>query len=470
MTDRLDLILWDEALAQIQRELPSQAFETWFQPTRAISSTENTLVIEVPSPFFRDWLASHYTELMGRVLDGLHRARGENSPPVRLEFTIAPQVAYATAALTDPVTASAAAALSSETATLPWPENRPRGDSEVTLNSRYTFEQFVIGPSNRFAHAAALAITESPARVYNPLFIYGGVGLGKTHLMQAIGHRLQERFPKARCIYLSSERFTNQLISAIQNRTMVSFREKFRSADILLVDDIHFIGGKEATQEVFFHTFNALYDAHKQIIVSSDRPPKELHGVEERLISRFEWGLVTDVQPPDLETRVAILRKKAQGQEESVPDEVTLFIAERISSNIRELEGALNRVIAYAVLNNRKISLELAQELLKGMVAEKARQVTMEKIQQVVASHFNLSVADLRGKRRTKEISLPRQIAMAIAREMTEASLPAIGEAFGGRDHSTVIYACQKIKGARGSGGVIGKTWDFLTHALGGNL
>jgi chromosomal replication initiator protein len=333
---------------------------------------------------------------------------------------------------------------------------KPRGPGEsqgpsfnLGLNPRYTFDQFVIGPSNRFAHAAALAVSESPARAYNPLFIYGRVGLGKTHLMQALGHRLRERFPEARCIYLSSEKFANQLISSIQNRSMGAFRERYRSADVLLVDDIQFIGGKESTQEGFFHTFNALYDAHKQIVLSSDRPPKELRGVEERLISRFEWGLVTDVQPPDLETRVAILRRKAQIQGHRVSDEVTLFIAERITSNIRELEGALNRVIAYAALANRQVTLGMAQEVLKDLVSETEKKVTLDRIQRVVADHFDISVGDLRGKRRTREVSFPRQIAMTLSRELTEASLPAIGEAFGGRDHATVIYAFQKVCDAR---------------------
>ncbi|MBI3317535.1 MAG: chromosomal replication initiator protein DnaA [Candidatus Omnitrophica bacterium] len=424
----LDLNLWHQALAHIQSELPSQAYETWFQPTRAVASTLDSLVVEVPNPFFRDWLLGHYTELIERVLGKLSLSK------VQVEYTVASQPREPAAP---------------QTQAPPAPRTERAAAPDIVLNPRYTFEQFVIGPSNRFAHAATLAVTDSPAKAYNPLFIYGGVGLGKTHLMQAIGHRLWERFPQSRCIYISSERFTNQLISAIQNRSMASFRERFRSADVLLVDDIHFIGGKESTQEVFFHTFNALYDAHRQIVVSSDRPPKELRGVEERLVSRFEWGLVTDIQPPDLETRVAILRKKAQTQGQGVPDEVTLFIAERISSNIRELEGALNRVIAYSVLTNREVTLSMAQEVLRGMVAETARRVTLERIQRVVAGHFNLSVSELRGKRRTKEVSFARQVAMALARELTESSLPGIGEAFGGRDHATVIYACQKINQAR---------------------
>ncbi len=441
--DCLDLNLWHQALARIQCELPSQAYETWFQPTRVVASTPTSLVVEVPNPFFRDWLASHYTELIHRVLESLYPSK------VKVEYAVAPR-----SGVQEPVSLGSAASTATMVAPT-WAGSERPASSEFLLNPRYTFEQFVIGSSNRFAHAAASAVTESPAKTYNPLFIYGGVGLGKTHLMQAIGHRLRERFPQARCLYLSSERFTNQLIWAIQNRSMAAFRERYRSADVLLVDDIQFIGGKESTQEVFFHTFNALYDAHRQIVVSSDRPPKELRGVEERLVSRFEWGLVTDVQPPDLETRVAILKKKAEAQGQPVPDEVMLFIAERISSNIRELEGALNRVIAYAVLASREVTLGMAQEVLKGMVAETARRVTLDRIQKVVANHFGLTVAELRGKRRSRDISLPRQIAMAIARELTEASLPAIGEAFGGRDHATVIYACQKIFVAKkGDGGM----------------
>jgi chromosomal replication initiator protein len=315
-----------------------------------------------------------------------------------------------------------------------------------------------------------MAVSDSPAKAYNPLFIYGGVGLGKTHLMQAVGNRLREQFQEVRCLYLSGESFTNQLICAIQNRSMGAFRERFRGADVLLVDDIHFIGGKESTQESFFHTFNALYDAHKQIVVSSDRPPKELKGVEERLISRFEWGLVTEVQPPDLETRVAILRKKAEAQNQQVPDEVTLFIAQRISTNIRELEGALNRVIAYALLVDRRITLEMAREILKAVVAETAKQVTLDRILRVVAEHFDLSVGELKGSRRSQRISFPRQIAMAMARELTEASLPSLGEAFGGRDHATVLYACQKISRVRKEDSKVEKLWSGLVVQLRGDL
>lgn len=454
--ESLDLKLWDRALSRIQNELPSQAYETWFQPTRAVSSTSDSLVIEVPSPFFRDWLASHYSELIGRMLRDLAESK------VRVEYMVSLQQRQAPEEERLPAISPRLPAA----ATYSSPDKAGVSPSDMVLNPRYTFEEFVVGPSNRFAHAAALGISESPARVYNPLFIYGGVGLGKTHLMQAIGHRLRERFHQGTCIYISSERFTNQLITAIQNRSMGAFRERFRSVDVLMVDDIQFISGKESTQEAFFHTFNALYDAHKQIVLSSDRLPKELRGLEERLVSRFEWGLVTDIQPPDLETRVAILRKKAEAQGHPVPDEVTLFIAEKISSNIRELEGALNRVIAHSVLISRDISLTMAQEVLRGMVAETARRVTLDRIQKVVASHFNLTVTDLRGKRRTKEISFARQIAMSLARELTEASLPSIGEAFGGRDHATVIYACSKIANERKSGGKIRQVLDSLLLEL----
>lgn len=451
----LDLKLWDRVLAYIQKELPTQAYETWFQPTRAISVKGDRLVVEVPNPFFRDWLTSHYTGLIAQVMEKV----GESA--VHVEYAVAPPLRQENAV----PQAAAAVLASTQTASL---KSRPEGlaSSDGNLNSRYTFDQFVIGPSNRFAHAASLAVSDSPAKAYNPLFIYGGVGLGKTHLMQAIGHHLRGKFPGGRCIYLSGESFTNQLISAIQNRSMSTFRDRFRLADMLLVDDIHFIGGKESTQESFFHTFNALYDAHRQIVISSDRPPKELKGVEERLISRFEWGLVTEVQPPDVETRVAIVRKKAEAQNQQVPDEVTIFIAERIATNIRELEGALNRVIAYALLVDRKMTLDLAKEVLREAVAETQKRVTLDRIQRVVAERFDVSVGELRGLKRSRGVSLPRQVAMALGRELTDASLPAIGEAFGGRDHATVIYACNKITQMRKDDLQLKQTWSTLVVQL----
>jgi chromosomal replication initiator protein len=322
-------------------------------------------------------------------------------------------------------------------------KNLPTDESK--LNPKYTFESFVVGPSNRFAHAAALAVSESPAKEYNPLFIYGKVGLGKTHLMQAIGHYILQKKPSMKFIYISSEKFTNQLISAIQNRTTLKFREMYRNVDLLLIDDIHFIAGKESTQEEFFHTFNTLHDAHKQIVVSSDRSPKDIPALEERLVSRFEWGLVADIQPPDIETRIAILRKKAERETITIPDDVTYFIAEAIRSNIRELEGALIRVVAYAKLVGKDIDLELVKDVLKDVLIEQNKKITIESIQQKVAQYFDIRVADMRSKKRNKMIAYPRQIAMYLSRDLTDFSLPEIGEQFGGRDHSTVLHACEKV-------------------------
>ncbi|OGW85012.1 MAG: chromosomal replication initiation protein DnaA, partial [Omnitrophica bacterium RIFCSPLOWO2_01_FULL_45_10] len=308
------------------------------------------------------------------------------------------------------------------------------------------FESFVVGPSNRFAHAAALGVSDSPAKAYNPLFIYGGVGLGKTHLMHAIGQRVLQKFPRNKVLYISSEEFTNQLIGAIQTRSTVKFRERYRGVDVLLIDDIHFIAGKESTQEEFFHTFNALHDSHKQIVVSSDKPPKEIHSLEERLISRFGWGLVTDIQPPDFETRMAILKKKSEGETTTIPNEVLIFLAEKIKSNIRELEGALIRIVAYAKLIEKDISVDLVREVLKDMILEGEKKITIEFIQKRVSEYFDIKLTDMRAKKRHKAIVYPRQIAMYLSRRLTGYSLPEIGDQFGGRDHTTVMHAHEKIE------------------------
>jgi len=315
------------------------------------------------------------------------------------------------------------------------------------LNPRYTFDSFVVGPSNRFAQAASLAVAEDPAGAYNPLFLYGGVGLGKTHLMQAIAHYVREHHRKLYVVYVSSETFTNDLINAQSRRSMSEFRKKYRSVDLLLIDDIQFVAGKEQTQEEFFHTFNALYEADKQIVISSDRPPKEIPTLEERLRSRFEWGLTTDIQPPDLETRVAILRKKASEEGLMLPNDVLLYIANEIQSNIRELEGALIRVVAFASLHGCDITLDVTIEALKDLLsARKTKTITIEAIQQAVAQHFGIKAEEMKSKKRTRSVAYPRQIAMYLARELTDASLPKIGEEFGGRDHSTVIHAYEKVK------------------------
>jgi chromosomal replication initiator protein len=328
---------------------------------------------------------------------------------------------------------------------------RPRADiAEESyasmLNPKYTFDTFVIGAGNRFAHAASLAVAEQPAKAYNPLFIYGGVGLGKTHLMHAIGHYILEHNPRCRVLYLSSEKFTNEFINAIRDNRGEEFRLKYRNIDILLIDDIQFIAGKEQTQEEFFHTFNALHEAHKQIIISSDRQPKEIPTLEERLRSRFEWGLITDIQPPDLETRVAILRKKAKAENLDIPNEAIMYIANHINTNIRELEGALIRVIAYSSLVNEDITAHLAAQALKDIIpASRPKTITIQDIQQVVGEYFGMKIEDFKARKRTKAIAFPRQVAMYLSRELTDLSLPKIGEAFGGRDHTTVIHAHEKI-------------------------
>ncbi|WP_340598356.1 chromosomal replication initiator protein DnaA, partial [Priestia megaterium] len=314
------------------------------------------------------------------------------------------------------------------------------------LNSKYTFDTFVIGSGNRFAHAASLAVAEAPAKAYNPLFIYGGVGLGKTHLMHAIGHYVLDHNPAAKVVYLSSEKFTNEFINSIRDNKAVEFRNKYRNVDVLLIDDIQFLAGKEQTQEEFFHTFNTLHEESKQIVISSDRPPKEIPTLEDRLRSRFEWGLITDITPPDLETRIAILRKKAKADGLVIPNEVMLYIANQIDSNIRELEGALIRVVAYSSLINKDINADLAAEALKDIIpSSKPRVITIQDIQQIVGQEFNIKLDDFKAKKRTKSVAFPRQIAMYLSRELTDFSLPKIGEEFGGRDHTTVIHAHEKI-------------------------
>jgi len=327
----------------------------------------------------------------------------------------------------------------SATTSHPW-------QNEALLNTKYTFESFVVGPSNRFAHAASVAVAESPAKSYNPLFIYGPVGLGKTHLMQAIGQEILRLNPGVRIIYITSERFTNELINAIKTGTTLKFREKYRTVDCLLIDDIHFIAGKEATMEEFFNTFNTLYDAHKQIVVSSDKPPKDISNLEERLVSRFEWGLVTDIQPPDFETRTAILRKKAEREGIAIPDAITFFIADKIKSNIRELEGALIRVVAYSKLVGKEVDEAVAQEVLKDLIVETQKKITIDLIQRKVAEYFEIRPSDMTAKRRSKNVAYPRHVAMYLSREMTSYSFPEIGEQFGGRDHTTILHACEKIR------------------------
>jgi chromosomal replication initiator protein len=422
---------WGLAKEALKGRLGAEAVSRWLDPLSVSSVTDQAVVLEAPNPFFRDWVSTHYLEALQPLAGGR-------------QIQIVAAAFHAPAHVSSVIPAAAATLRTARDAAATAPEAAPAGWNRG-LNSKFTFERFVVGPSNRFAHAASLAVAESPAKAYNPLFIYGGVGLGKTHLMQAVGQVIRQRASSRRIVYISSEQFTNELIAAIQTKTTTKFRERYRTVDVLLVDDIHFIAEKEATQEEFFHTFNALYDAHKQIVMSSDRSPKDIAGLEDRLVSRFEWGLVTDIQPPDLETRIAILRKKAEEAGVAVPDAVTIFVAQQITSNIRELEGALIRVTAYCNLFNRPLCPDVAREVLKDMVREVSSRITLEEIQRRVASYFQLDVAEIRGTRRQRSVLYPRQIAMFLCRRLTEASLPEIGRAFGGRDHTTVLHAVEKI-------------------------
>jgi chromosomal replication initiator protein len=418
--------LWLQILSVIQTKLSKPSFDTWFKATRAVSLTDSTVIISAPTSFAVEWLESRYTKLVASTISEYLDKQ------VEVKFVIE-EPKQAEQVLAQPPIAVAQPVVHDE----PFPH---------MLNPKYTFDTFVIGANNRFAHAASLAVAEAPAKAYNPLFLYGGVGLGKTHLMHAIGQYILEHNPTAKVLYLSSEKFTNEFINAIRDNRGESFRNKYRNIDILLIDDIQFLAGKDGTQEEFFHTFNALHEERKQIIISSDRPPKEIPTLEERLRSRFEWGLITDIQAPDLETRIAILRKKAKAENLDIPNEAMVYIANQIDTNIRELEGALIRVVAYSSLINEDITSHLAAEALKDIIpSARPRMITIQHIQQKVGEFYNLKMEDFKARKRTKAVAYPRQIAMYLSRELTDYSLPKIGEAFGGRDHTTVIHAHEKI-------------------------
>lgn len=421
---------WDQARGRLRAILDQHSFKNWFAPTRFESYRDGELTVSVPSQFFATWLRDHYAS----EIESSVRAC---CPDFReIQYNVAKEIGKGRS----PEVATSAAPVQSK-------RNSEFPGTFAGFNPRYTFERFIVGSGNRFAHAAMKAVAEAPARAYNPLFMYGGTGLGKTHLMQALGQEVLRRRPGANVVYLSTEEFTNQLIEAIAKKSTTRFRATYRRADVLLIDDIHFITGKEATQEEFFHTFNTLFDSHKQIVISSDRQPKDIPDLEERLVSRFEWGLVTDVQPPDLETRMAILQKKAIEEGAAAPQEVLHFIASAVTANIRELEGALITVIAYSKLTERGITLEMAQEVLRDLVGrDKVQPITHEMIQRAVAEHFDVRISDLRGRNRQRQVSYPRQIGMFLCKELIPAmSLTEIGEAFGGKDHTTVLYACKKI-------------------------
>ncbi len=431
---------WGKILGLIQKELSERSFQTWFSGVRCLALSGEELVIGVPDAFYGNWLKAHYHNLIQSSATEVLGAE----PQVNYQTYAAPQT----------------------------PPSQPGGTKEslsartLGLNPNYSFENFVIGPGSRFAHAAACAVTEAPAKNYNPLFIYGRVGLGKTHLMQAIALEIHHRSPEKKILFISSEKFTNQLIAAIQGRSTPAFRSHFRNLDLLLIDDIHFIAGKESTQEEFFHTFNTLYDAHKQIVMSSDRPPRDIPGLEERLVSRFGWGLLADIQPPDLETRVAILRKKIEKQNVLVPDAVLFFIAERIRSNVRELEGALVRLVAYATLGNHEINLALAEKVLGESFKEEGEKVGIDQIQKRVAEFFGLRVGDLRAKRWNKSVAQARRVAMYLVREMTKSPLTEIGEYFGGRDAATVMRSCKQVQVLLGRDGQLKEVLTSLKTGL----
>lgn len=419
MASDLD-ILWKDVLNVIKAELSEVSYNTWLKTAIPIGLSDNKIVLGAPNDFTKGILVGRYYNL---IKNSIKEVTGED---YTLEFIIPGEEPINTV----PVQLS----------------DDGEGNKRSILNPKYTFNTFVIGNSNRFAHAASLAVAEAPAQSYNPLFIYGGVGLGKTHLMHAIGHYILSQNPNSKVMYVSSEKFTNELINSIREYRNEEFRNKYRNIDVLLVDDIQFIAGKEGTQEEFFHTFNALHESNKQIIISSDRPPKEIPTLEDRLRSRFEWGLIADIQPPDLETRIAILRKKANIENIKVADNVMTYIASKIQSNIRELEGSLIRVVAYSSLTNREITEELAEEALKDILSStKPVYITVDVVKEIVSKNFKIKMEDYNSKKRTRAIAYPRQIAMYLTRELTDLSLPKIGDEFGGRDHTTVIHACEKI-------------------------
>ncbi|MEK7315494.1 MAG: chromosomal replication initiator protein DnaA [Candidatus Eisenbacteria bacterium] len=434
--------VWVRAIPRIQANLSGQTFDTWFRSLTALEFDGRTLLLEVPSPFYVDWLDQHYRSL---IESSLSAATGQ---PVGVSFQIRSEPEA------------------------PEEEERPRlgpiSRDETHLVPQNTFDSFIVGSGNQFAHAVCQAVSQSPGTRYNPLFLYGGVGLGKTHLMHAIGHNVRQQRTGARIFFVSAEKFMNEMIYAIQHATTLEFKSRYRTADILLIDDIQFLAGKESTQEEFFHTFNALHDQKKQIVLTSDGPPNSMTALQERLVSRFTWGVVADIQAPDLETRVAIVKKKAEMQGRNLPNEIALLLASNIKTNIRDLEGSLARLLAFSDLTNQPLTVEFAQEVLRDQIKPDLQRVDVHEIQRLVARHFSVTEESLRGKRRTDTIAFPRQIGMYITRTITDLSLAEIGAKFGGRDHTTVMHACQKIDGLMQNDKEIRKTVEELMGVLNG--
>jgi len=419
--------LWDKSLVRIEERVGNNIVDLWFRPIKLSQYKEQQVTIEIPNRFFKDWIEDNYPEIIAESIGGILGF------PVTVRYKIAERM--------DPNIRKIDMRMETRRQKL-----ASRG---IYLNPKYTFEKFVVGQSNQFAHAAAVAVAEAPGRVYNPLFIYGGVGLGKTHLITAIGNAVIDKKPDMAVIFVSAEQFTNEVVSAIRHEKMAEFKEKYRNVDLLLLDDIHFIANKTQTQEEFFHTFNTIYERQKQIVISSDRPPKEIGAVTDRLRSRFSMGLIADIQPPELETKVAILQKKAEAEKIFVPEDVAYYLASKVKSNIRELEGCLIRLGAQSSLTGRPISKEMAKSILRDLIEDDERPVTTEQIQKVVSEHFGIKASDMKAKKRTKEVALPRQIAMYLCKQLTALSLSDIGKNFGGKDHATVIYSCRQVEEKR---------------------
>lgn len=455
---------WLQILSALEKKVIRQSYETWLKPTRFSHAAGRTLYVRVPSNEFQHIgekygdLIQEAIDLQGLEFDDVQFVTASEDPAVpvpRKDGGFPPLPAHA------PTAPPAPAHRLPEQGRFDW-------STAAQLNSRYTFDNFVIGNGNQFARAAALAVAERPSRAYNPLFLYGGVGMGKTHLMHAIGHEVKRRNPSSSICYVSAEKFTNEMITSLRNDRMTSFRDRFRSVDVLLIDDIQFIAQKERTQEEFFHTFNALHESMRQIVIASDRPPKELAEIEDRLRSRFEWGLIADIQPPDLETKVAILQKKAETEQVVLPTDVALFIASNVRTNVRELEGALVRLIAWCQLNHMEITLASTQQCLKQFIDMQVRKITIEAIQRAVAEQFGMKVSDLKQKNNSRNVVVPRQIAMYLAKQMTEASLPEIGRQFGNKHHTTVMHSIGKIDEQRRTDKDLHRTLNKLQEQLNG--
>jgi len=436
--------IWKNSLSKIEEKVGNSAIDLWFRPVKLSQLKEQQVTLDIPNKFFKDWIEDNYPDLLSETLGGVL------GYPVTVRYRIVEKV--------DPDVRKKDMRL----------ENRRQklASRGIYLNPKYTFDNFVIGPSNQFAQAAAKAVAEAPGRAYNPLFVYGGVGLGKTHLMTAIGNAVIDKSPEMSVIYVSAEQFTNEVVASIRHEKMSELKEKYRNVDLLLLDDIHFIANKTQTQEEFFHTFNAIYERQKQIVISSDRPPKEIGAVTDRLRSRFTMGLIADIQPPEFETKIAILQKKADMEKIAIPEEVAHYLAAKVKSNIRELEGCLIRLGAQGSLTGRPITIDMAKSILQDLIEDDEKPVTTDQIQKVVSDHFGLKISDMKAKKRTKEVALPRQIAMYLSKQLTSLSLSDIGKNFGGKDHATVIYSYKQIEDKRARDEVFNRMIEILSRKI----